>query len=269
MNMEEPPPISKPQPENDPQPTADLPPRMSLAARLLNIFAVPSDVFSEVKTAPNSTSNWLVPAILSAVVGALAAIIILSQPAIQQQLRETQAKAMEAQVKAGKITQEQADQFAAVAEKFMGPTMLKLFGTGGAVVFSFVHVLWWAFMLWLMSRWPLRVQIPFPKALEVAGLGMMINILGAIVGMLLIVNLGRMGATPSLALVVNDFDATRKSHLFLGAANIFYVWLMGVMSVGLSKLAGVPFLRAAWVVFTYWIIQETFLIMSGMGQFAL
>src|SRR5437762_2999934 len=176
MNTEEPPPISEPQPGN--QPPVNTPPRMSLVARLLNVFAVPSDVFSDVKTAPNSTSNWLVPAVLSAVIGALAAIIILSQPAIQQQLREAQAKAMEQQVKAGKITQVQADQFAATMEKFMGPTVLKMAGAAGAVVVSFVHVLWWAFMLWLMSRWPLRVQIAFPKALEVAGLGMMINILG-------------------------------------------------------------------------------------------
>jgi len=242
---------------------------MSLMARLLNVFAVPSEVFADVKAAPNSLANWLVPAVLSALVGALAAIIILSQPAIQQQLREAQAKAMDQQVKAGKITQEQADQFANVMEKFMGPTMLKLLGSAGAVVVSFVHVFWWGFVLWLMSRWPLRVQIPFQKALEVAGLGMMINILGAIVGMLLIVNLGRMGATPSLALVINDFDATRKSHLFMGAANVFYFWLIGVMALGLSRLAGVPFLRAAWVIFTYWILQETFFILAGLGQFAL
>jgi hypothetical protein len=31
----------------------------------------------------------------------------------------------------------------------------------------------------------------------------------------------------------------------------------------------VPFLRAAWVIFTYWILQETFFILTGLGQFAL
>jgi hypothetical protein len=242
---------------------------MSLAARLLNIFAVPSDVFEEVKGAPASVANWLVPALLSAIIGAIAAVIIMSQPAILQQLREAQTKAMDQQVKAGKLTQAQADQASAVVEKFMGPTMLKLFGTVGAVVVSFVHVVWWGFVLWLMSRWLLKVPIAFQKALEVAGLAMMINVLGAIVGMLLIVNFGRMGATPSLALAINDFDATRKTHLFMGAANVFYFWLVGVMSLGLAKLAAVPFLRAAWVIFTYWVLQETFFILTGLGQFAL
>jgi len=242
---------------------------MSLAARLLNVFAVPGEVFSEVKASPASTASWLVPALLSAFVGILSAIIIFSQPAVVQQIREQQTKAMDQQVQAGKLTQEQADQATKVIERFTGPTMLKIFGSGGAVVASFIHVIWWAFVLWLLAKWFLKVSVPFPKALEVAGLAMMINVLGAIVAMLLIVNLGRLGATPSLALAIPDFDATRKSHLFLGAANVFYFWLVGVMAVGLAKLSGAPFLRAAWLVLTYWVLQQSFFILVGMGQFAL
>jgi hypothetical protein len=98
---------------------------------------------------------------------------------------------------------------------------------------------------------------------------MMISVLGTIVGVLLIVNLGRLFAGPSLALVINDFDETRKSHLFAGAANVFSFWLVGVMSVGLAKLAGVPFLRAAWLVVAYWMAQESFFILVGLGQLAL
>src|SRR6266851_1368031 len=97
MTMEEPPHIAEPSSDPQSRPPAVAPPRMSLAARLLNVFAVPSDVFTDVKTAPNAVANWLVPVLLSALVGALAAIIILSQPAIQQQMREAQTKAMDQQ----------------------------------------------------------------------------------------------------------------------------------------------------------------------------
>lgn len=242
---------------------------MSLAARLLNVFAVPGEVFTEVRSARASTLNWLVPALCSAVIGVVSAIIIFSQPAVVQQLREQQTKAMDQQVQSGKLTQAQADQALSVMEKFVGPTMLKIFGSAGAVVVSFVHVIWWGFVLWFLSKLFLKVSIPFPKTLEVAGLAMMINVLGAIVAMLLIVNFGRIGATPSLALTVSNFDASRKSHLFMGAANVFYFWLVGVMSVGLAKLAGVPFLRAAWLVLTYWVLQESFFILVGLGQLAL
>src|SRR5262249_3535352 len=107
------------------------------------------------------------------------------------------------------------------------------------------------------------------KSLEVVGLALMISVLGTLVTVLLQVNFSRMFATPSLALAINDFDVSRKSHLMLGAVNVFSIWQVGVLSVGLSKLAGTPFLRAVWVVFTYWVLQESFLILAGLGQMAL
>jgi hypothetical protein len=241
----------------------------SIWARLLNVFAVPGEVFTEVKATPVTAANWLVPAMIMAIVGAISAIIIFSQPAIVQQVREQQAAMFDKQVKAGKITQADADKMIEMSEKFTGPTMLRLFGSVGAVATSFGRIFWWGFVLWLLARWLLKREILFKKALEVAGLALMISVLGTIVGLLLSVNLNRAMATPSLALVLKDFDMTRKSHLFLGAANVFYFWQVAITSLGFAKLAGVPFLRAAWVVVTFWVLQESLSIMLGIGQFAL
>ena len=242
---------------------------MSLSARLLNVFAVPGEVFAEVRAAPATVVNWLVPVLLMAAVGVVSVFIIFSQPNILQQLKEQQNKAFDQQVKAGKISQADAEKAQAVVEKFMGPTVLKLAGGIGAVVGSFVRVIWWGFVLWVLGRRFLKVEFDFVKGLEVAGLATMISVLGSVVAVLLIVNLERMGATPSLALAIKDFDATRKSHLFLGAANVFSFWFIGVVSVGLAKVAGVPFLRAAWLVCFYWVLQESLLILVGLGQMAL
>jgi hypothetical protein len=242
---------------------------MSLPARLLNVFAVPGEVFAEVRDHAMSHLNWLAPALLGAVVGVVSVVILFSQPAIQQQVREQQAKAIEQQVKAGKLTQEQADQALSAIDKFMGPTFLKIAGGASAVVVSFVRVVWWGLVLMLLARWFLKVPIGFGKSLEVSGLATMVGVLGAIVALLLTVNLNRMGASPSLSLVVKDFDLTRKSHLFLGAANVFSFWQLGVTALGLAKLAGVPFIRAALAVFAFWVLQECILIQIGFGQFAL
>src|ERR1051325_3315093 len=264
--MEEPPPLpeSASHPPEGPQP-----PRTSLPARLLNVFAVPGEVFCEVKASAASAANWLVPVLLLAISGAVSAVIIFSQPAIQQQIREQQSKVLDKQVQAGKMTREQADQAIGMIEKFTGPTMLKIFGGVAAVMTSFVRVFWWALVLWLFGKWFLKAQFDYAKTLEVAGLALMISMLGTIVTVLLTVNLARMFATPSLALAVHDFDATRKSHLFLGAANVFSVWQVGVFAAGLARLANVPFLRAAFLIFAYWFMQESFFILSGLGQFAL
>jgi hypothetical protein len=236
---------------------------------MLNVFAVPGEVFNEVKGSRPATSNWLVPVIFMTIVGVLSALVIFSQPAIVQQIREAQEKAIEQKVQQGKMTQQQADQAEAVMDKFMGATFFKIFGVVGSVFASFWRVFWWGLVLWLMGRKIFKAEVAFSKALEVAGLAMMISVLGGIVAVLLSVNLSRAIATPSLALAVQNFDMTRKSHWFLGAANVFSFWQVGVTSVGLARLAGVPFLRAAWVVATFWVFEECVLIMIGMGQFAL
>ena len=146
--------------------------------------------------------------------------------------------------------------------------MLKIFGSVGAVIASFVRLLWWALILWLLGK-ALKKPFGYGKALETTGLASMITVLGGLVTILLTVNLARMIATPSLALIVTDFDVTRKSHLMLGTVNLFYFWQIGVLSAGLAKLAGVSFLRALPPVLVCWILQELLLIFSGLGQFAL
>lgn len=235
----------------------------------MNVFAIPGDVFEEVRATHGTATNWLVPALIGSIVGILVAVVMFSQPAIRQQLREKQEQALEQQVKDGKLTRQQADQAIAVIEKFTGPTMMAIFGSVGAVVAGFARLFWWGLVLWLLGRWFLKARFGYMKAVEVAGLASMITVLGMIVSMLLIVNLGKMFSTPSLALAVSDFDEKNKSHLLLGAVNVFNFWLIGVLGAGLARLAGVPFLRAVFVVLGYWIVVSLLLIFVGMGTMAL
>jgi hypothetical protein len=254
----------------DPKPTlnrfpAKAPaPGMSLAARLLNVFAVPGAVFGELKLAPPAISNWLVPVLLGAIVGVIYAFIILSQASVQKQFQDRQTAIMDDAMKSGKLSAQDRK----TAEKLTNPTSLKIFGAAGAVAGSFGNALWWGFVLWFSARRVLKVPVPFGKALEVSGLSMMINVLSLIVTVLLIVNFGRSSA-PNLEVIAKDFDMTRKGHLFLAAANVFSFWVVGVLSVGLAKLADVPYLRAAWLVLTFWVLEQSFLVISGVGQLAM
>ena len=237
---------------------------MSLGARLLNVFACPGDVFEEVKAGPPSAGNWLVPALMLSIMGIVFALVVFSQPAIVQNLKEQQEKAMDQMVKDGKMKQSDEDR----ALSFTGPTMLKVFTTVFWVLFTFGRLFWWGLVLMLLGRWFLHSRFSYGKALEVSGLAMMIGILGAIVSMLLIIKFERLSATPGLGIAITDFDMARKSHLFAGAANVFSIWQVCILAIGLSKLAGVRFTKAALVVFVYWILQESVLIESGMGQMA-
>ena len=259
--------MDEPLPVLEPPPEAPQPPAMSLAARLLNVFAIPGEVFAGVRVSHTSVGNWLVPALLLAVAGIVTAIVVVTQPAFQRQIHdrmEQYSKALDQQVQTGKLKQVDADRAMAVTRAFTTPASLKAFCSIGAAFIGVLRVFWWGLILWLLGRAFLKVQFGYPKALEVAGLGLMINVLSAAVVLLLMVNLPRLFSTPDLAFAVSDFDAKRQSPLLLGLGNGFSLWLLGVLAVGLAKLAGVPFLRAAWLVFAAWAIQQS-LLMLGAG----
>ena len=265
--MEELPPVLDSPPESPPLPA------MSLAARLLNVFAVPGEVFAEVKASRICIGNWLVPMLLSALTAVLYAGVVVSQPTVQRlldDLTDRQAKMLDQQVKAGKVNQAEADRALMVFRAGATPDTLKVLASPVAVVIGVARVFWWGLILWLLGRWFLKVRFGYFKALEVAGLGLMIGVLGTVVVVLLMVNLPSLFATSNLASAVSDFQASPKSLLLLGVLSVFALWLMAVLSVGLAKLAGVPFPRAAWFVFTAWLVQQSCLILLGgvLGQFA-
>jgi hypothetical protein len=266
--MEEPLPVEE-SPSDPPQPAA-----MCLAARLLNVYAIPGEVFAGVKAGSFCVWNWLLPALLLAVVGVLTVFVTCSQPSIQRQLRDRgdqQAKTLEDQVKAGNLSRVHADRVQAFWRILSSPLISKAAGSMAAVVFGGARVFLWAFILWLLGRRYLNVQVGYLKALEVSGLALMISVLGGIVMLLLVIDLPKLFALPNPTLVVADFETAQKSRLLLEADILFSVWLVGVLSVGLAKLAGVPFLRAAWFVIAVCVILISFLllVLGAVGRFAL
>ncbi len=261
--MDQPPPVPETQSPPSALPTV---PTTSLPARLLNVFATPSDVFDEVKAAPKSSVNWLAPALVSVVVGIFAAYVMFSQPAIVQKLKEQQEARFEVLVQKGQMSQADADKVEGI---FGSPAVLTVAASVVYALMSFIRVFGWAFVLWLLSRLLLKRELNYMKTAEITGLASMIAVLGMIVTMLLTVNLGRMGASPSLALTIGDFDPNSKTHLLLGAVNIVNFWEVAIMGLGLSRLAGVRFARAAFLVFAFWVIFALLAIAVGMGAMAL
>ncbi|HUA39373.1 MAG TPA: YIP1 family protein [Candidatus Sulfopaludibacter sp.] len=245
------------------------PPASSLAGKLVNVLAAPGEVFTGIAAAPARVANWLVPVLIYAVVGVISVCILFAQPAIQQTIRDQQIKALDQQVQQGKMTQAQEDQALQVIDRFMGPTMLAVFGSVAMVLYSFASIFWWALVLWLLGRWFLKARLGYLKVVEIAGLASVILVLGIVVATFLAVILGRLYGGPSLGLLVSDFDPTKRVHLLLGAANIIYFWHTAVLGFGLAKLSGGSTTKAVMVVFTYWVVAELLLIAVGLGQWTL
>ena len=208
--------------------TAEQRPPSSLIGRLLNVFAAPGDVFEELKTSKPMVANWLVPLLLACLTGVIYAFVVFSQENILRSLREAQEQQLQKQVDSGKMTKQQADQ----ALEMM-PTIMKIFGSAGAVVVNVVMLFLGASVIWLLGRWRFKSSVSYRQSLEATGLAGVINVLGGIVMMLLAVMMGSMAMTPGPVLLVHEFDPANKVHRLLGQLNLITIWYIGVLALGL------------------------------------
>lgn len=238
---------------------------MSLGARLLNILATPGEVFEEVRMSKSSLANWLVPVSLSCLAAIISVFVTFSQPAIQQQLREQQEQQFEKMVASGKMKPEDRDKIQAGMES-MGITIAKVAGSIGAVVASFVWLFILASVLTLLGKYVFHAQFSYQKALEVAGLSAMITMLGAIVQILLVLVKGSMFVSLGPALFLGEIDPAKKMHLLLLSLNVVTFWYIAVLGVGLAKLSGVAFGKAALWLYGLWGLSRLGMIATGMAR---
>jgi hypothetical protein len=261
--MDELPPLITPPPAA--APAAASGPRMSLAARLLNVFAIPGDVFEEVKTSPGNMGNWLVSTALLVVAMCLSAWAVYTQPAVKQKMREQMWKSVQVQVDKGVLPKDRAETYVTAVEK-----VAPYFAVAVAIIFSLVQPFWWGLILWLIGAKVLKGNFPFMKAVEVAGLSNSILVLQFVVWALLAIGLSNPHASTSLALLAKDQDPKDPMYKLLNVVNFMDFWVLGVRSVGLARLAGVQFLRAMGWIFAIWVIISTLgaLLTRAMGPAA-
>lgn len=251
-----------PLPPNPESPaTAPEPRESSLLARLLNIVAAPGDVFDEIKPRPASTANWLAPTLLVAVLGVFSALWIGSQESIKRQQTEMQDAVFQKMVDSGKMTQAAADQARQGSET--GAAVKKIVGAAFAPVGTFLGLFLSALLLWLGS-FVMRNRFGYLRAVEVVGLTSMIGLLGLIVKTLLVVMMGSLFAGPTPALLLKKIDPMNSWHGVLMALDVFALWAMGVQALGLAKLTGASYGKAAAWVFGIWLLLAGLLFGVGL-----
>ncbi len=256
--MDQPPPIL------NPQPAASQLPHMSLLARLLNVFAIPGEVFQDVRTAPRSFGNWLWPIVLATLVGA-AIVTAIGKPALVEDFRQSQEKKYNEQVTAGKVSRADANQAIAALEWITQPTVLKTAGTLFYLGINVLRVLSWAAALWVLGTVFLKARFSFLKTLEIAGLATMISVLENVVTLFLTTGVGGTDVAMTLA----QLEAKSRTPLRIIVANVFSLWLVGLMATGLARLAEVRFHRTFFAVLGYWITLQMLLALIGMALLAL
>ncbi|HEU5069255.1 MAG TPA: YIP1 family protein [Verrucomicrobiae bacterium] len=249
--------------DTPPVATATAVPSSRLASRLLNVLVAPGDVFAEVKAMALCHANWLVPAALFLLASWCAAAILFSQEAIRQQMVDVQDRAMQQQfqkqIDAGKMTQAQADQIKASTARFAG--IGQMIGGFVAPVFAAgVKVFWGGFIVWVGACFIFKRPVEYLKAVEVSGLSLVILAIGALVKGLLGAALGNLFASPGPVLLLKSFDPTNPLHTSLVGLDVFTLWALVVVSIGLAKLCEVSVVKGmAWVIGVWVVITGAWL----------
>lgn len=256
-----------PNADSSPPATPAMPAPTSVWSKMANVIAAPGEVFDELAAAPAAVKNWLMPTLLACLVGIIYTFVVSAQPAILQQLSEQQQAPIEEKVQAGKLTRQQADQQLAMLERFSGPGMFRIMGTAGSVVITFITLLGWALVVWVVGRTALKTELGFGKAVEIVGLAFTVRVLGGIVAMLLAVAMGSLYATPSPALFVKEYNATNLTHAALSTLNFFNLWFVALLALGLAHIGRRSFGRSAGWLFGFWAVFSAALAaLSQLGK---
>jgi hypothetical protein len=249
---------------NAPSQTSPAAPTMSLSARLFNIYATPGDVFESIKGVELCVWNWLVPVLLSCVVGIIYVFVAFAQPNVQQQIQELQEQQMQKLVDSGKLSAADMEVQRARMEG-VGMTIARVAGAMGAAVMSFVTVFGLALVLKLLARFVLHHSVEYMKLVEITGLTGMVAVLGAVVQMLLVIIMGSIYVSVGPALFLGEFDIHNKAHLLLKSIDLMTFWYLAVLGVGLAKLAESTFWRATIPLFCGWALLRVGIVLVGWG----
>jgi hypothetical protein len=223
----------------------------SFADRAASVFMSPGDLYTEIAAAPVQTTTWVIPYIIALLVGVMMTVGIFSNESLKYQALETQRDAMKQQVESGKMTQEQADR----AEKMVSPSLFMIIGAVGAIGVISALTFLLPLLLFVVAKVAFKFPGGYKKMLETYGIAMLIGSLGGLVTLLMMYAMDSMIASPSAVLLVRDsFDKHSFVHSVLGSLNVFTIWEVAVVGLGISKLCGKPAGAGMAATFGLWII---------------
>ena len=251
---------------NTAQTPSDEPSEMSFTDKLMNIFSAPGELFESVAKSEKKTSNWSVPLILTVLVGVIFVMVAFSQAPIQDQMRDQSEKSIQKRVAEGKMTQDQADQAISRNPAQPGSPLFMIFGSVGVVIFTAAMLFGFALAFWLVGKWVFKASASYGKVVEVVGLSMYVSVLGSIITLLLVVAMGSLYATPSLALALSNFDPDNKLDKLLAAINVVTFWYLAVVSIGLGKIFSVSTTKALAAVGVLWCVWTAGSVLIGFGM---
>jgi len=239
----------------EPPPLEDIPEPTSIGAKLFNIIATPGDVYEEMRYAKPRVVNWLVPVLLLMIANSIFTWIAFQNPAVVHGIQEQQAEQIrKSMARNPKMTEEKIEKAVEGAKKFMTPRIMAMFGIAGATGAVMVFLFAQGFVLWVVDRFLLRTNTDFMRFVEISGVAQIISVLSAIARMFIVQATGEVQLGTSLALLLADFDPANPVHLLINNLELFFLWYLGVVALGISTVTRASLVKSLVAVAVFWVL---------------
>lgn len=235
---------------------------LSVSEAITGVITSPAETFQTIAETP-PRNYWLVPIIISIVLGLAATFIFMSDAELVQNTMDKQKEKLREQfdknVQEGKMTREDADK--ALEGITSESSFFKVAGYGGAVLGPFI-ILFLLSVVYLIILKIMKAEFGFSNVLNVVGLSFIVASIGSLVAMVIAVFTGTISGV-GLGLFFSEEAVGTKAFSIISKIDVFQIWFYALIATGLSKVAkiGMPAaLAAVFGVYIVYAIASSFLV---------
>ncbi len=238
----------------------------SVVARWWGILVAPGRVFDACARTPVRWSNWVATSILISVVSVAVQWVMFSNPAFLEAMRAQSEQVLQQRVASGAATAEEAERARKMLSEAEGLSAMRVAVAVLSAAGAWLVPFWWGGFLWVVGSWVFRADLSYARGVEIAALAAVVSALGLVVRLGLILATGQVHAGLNLGMLVPDFSPANRWHGILAAVDLFGLWHLLVMTLGLSRVIGRPLKPVLVVLGGVWLGFKDFSVVSGLGQ---
>lgn len=219
----------------------------------------PGETFETIDASPKR-NYWLISILICIVLGLIASFLFLNDNELVDNIMDKQKEklyqTMDENVKSGKMSREEADMAIETAEKFMNPESLffKAVSYGGSLIIPFINMLVYSLVGIIIIK-ILKGNFTYLNLLNVISLSMIIAAAGDLINIFISVITGDLTSV-GLAPLLKSSGIPDSINIALINLNVFKIWSLAVMSIGIAKIGKVKIMPVMIIIFVVYIIYS-------------
>lgn len=211
--------------------------------KMIGVFSEPASMFGKIVRFPIKNIDWVIPAIIYALIAIAVNALIMTNAEIKQQLIDKQleelSKTFDEQVEKGYLTREQADEQYEKAEELITGGGFGAIGTVIQAVSTFIFIFLLLFIIsgihFMICKFILKGDGSFNSVLVVNGLAYYIGALQALAMLIIALATSKFMSGVSIGALMGLEKSTIDGKI-LNMLDPFTIWSLYVIGIGLSKV---------------------------------